>query len=362
MAARKITVELGERSYPIVVEAGALQRLDVFPQFQNRGHVVVITDEQVAERYLTTVVERLKKVTRQVETISIPVGEQSKSVKLLEKIWIQLLEIGTDRKSTIIALGGGVVGDLAGFAAASFGRGIDFIQIPTSLLAQVDSSVGGKVGINLPAAKNMVGAFWQPKFVMIDPEVLTTLDDDNYVSGMAEVVKYGVIMDASFFQQLGDNVKPILSRDPKTMTEVIAQCCELKAQVVREDETESTGRRAILNYGHTFGHAIENVYGYGEYLHGQAISIGMQCAARLALELGMVDQEFVSQQTDLLNSLRLPLTINPGREAELVAAMHHDKKVVSGKLKLILPTKIGDVKLVDAPDDDTLARAFQTTN
>ena len=360
MAARKITVELGERSYPIVVEPGALRRLGDFPEFQDRGHVVVITDEQVAEHYLGTVIERLKKVAGKVESFAIPVGEQSKSVKLLEEIWNRLLEIGTDRKSTIVALGGGVVGDLAGFAAASFGRGIDFIQIPTSLLAQVDSSVGGKVGINLPAAKNMVGAFWQPKFVLIDPEVLATLEDDIYVSGMAEVVKYGVIMDAPFFKQLDDSVEPILNRDPVAMTDVVAKCCELKAQVVREDETESTGRRAILNYGHTFGHAIENVYGYGEYLHGQAISIGMQCAARLALEQGLVDQEFASQQTDLLTSLGLPLAIEPGRETELVAAMHRDKKVVSGKLKLVLPTKIGNVQLIDAPDDATLARAFQT--
>lgn len=360
MASRKLTVDLGERSYPIVVGAGSLQQLAQFPQFENRQHVVVITDEQVADHYLTTVTQQLEKVSTRVDAITIPVGEPSKSVATLETLWSRLLELNTDRKSTIIALGGGVVGDLAGFAAASFARGIDFIQIPTSLLAQVDSSVGGKVGINLPAAKNMVGAFWQPKFVLVDPEVLTTLDEANYVSGMAEVVKYGVIMDAPFFQQLGDNVKQILGRDAEAMTDVIAKCCELKANVVREDETESTGRRAILNYGHTFGHAIENVYGYGKYLHGQAIAIGMQSAAHLAMEQGMVDEEFFKQQTELLNSLGLPLTIESGRETELVAAMHRDKKVVSGKLKLVLPTKIGDVQLVDAPDDASLARAFQT--
>ena len=355
---QRLAVDLGQRSYDIVVNPGSLATIVDLPEFRDRKHLIVITDEQVATHYLTSVNEQLNKLTERVDSITVPVGEKSKSAAQLEQLWIRILELGTDRKSTIVALGGGVVGDLAGFAAASFARGIDFIQIPTSLLAQVDSSVGGKVGINLPASKNMVGAFWQPKFVLIDPSVLSTLDAANYTSGLADVVKYGVIMDEPFFEFLDTNSDKILARDNEVMTRVIARCCELKAEVVIEDEKETTGRRAILNYGHTFGHAIENVYGYGEYLHGQAIAIGMQCAARLASRMGMINDDFIERQTSLLNKLQLPLQIKPGRESELVEAMHRDKKVVSGKLKLILPTRIGEVQLVDAPQDDWLSEAF----
>ena len=259
----------------------------------------------------------------------------------------------------VVALGGGVVGDLAGFVAASYARGVDFVQIPTSLLAQVDSSVGGKVGINLPKSKNMVGAFWQPKLVVIDPLVLETLDDANYIAGMAEVIKYGLIMDASLFEFLESNVEAIKKRDKQTLTKIIAWCCQCKADVVEADETESTGRRAILNYGHTYGHAIESVYGYGQYLHGQAIAIGMVCAARLAQSLGMVDDEFCNRQSALFETLGLPTECPNDQLPVLLEAMQRDKKVVGGVLKFVLPTKIGHVELVDAPADELILKSMK---
>ena len=354
----EIKVELGQRSYHIVVHAGAIKNIGDIDELKELGHVIVISDENVSAHYLKPLRRRWKKLAERVDSVVVAAGEKSKSIKQIELLWNRLLDLETDRKSTIIALGGGVVGDLAGFAAASFARGLDFIQMPTSLLAQVDSSVGGKVGINLPKSKNMVGAFWQPKFVLIDPTVLDTLDNANFAAGLAEVVKYGVIMDAEFFAWLEQNVSKIIERNVETLTQLIATCCQLKADVVAEDETEATGRRAILNYGHTFGHAIENVFGYGQYLHGEAISIGMHCAARLAFEQQLIDNDVVKRQADLLTAFGLPLLARPGKESELVAAMHRDKKVVGGKLKLVLPTKLGGVDLFDAPNDEVLTQTF----
>ena len=293
---KNIIVDLGDRSYTIVVAPGSVKSLNQQAALQNLGSVFLISDSNVAAHYLQSVAGQLKSCGNQVETIVVPAGEKSKSVEMLERVWNELLCSSADRSATVVALGGGVVGDLAGFAAATFGRGINFIQIPTSLLAQVDSSVGGKTGINLPGSKNMVGSFWQPQFVLIDPSVLDTLDQANYRSGLAEVVKYGVIMDENFFELLENKIAPIVDRDCDTLTQIIARCCELKAQVVKADELETSGTRAILNYGHTFGHAIENVFGYGKYLHGEAVSIGIHCAGLLGKKLNLVDQAFVSRQ------------------------------------------------------------------
>ena len=354
----KVPVDLDERGYDISIGTGLIQNLDQIDEFANLHHAVVVSDENVASHYLNAVQNQLDKLDIRNNSIVVPAGEKSKSAVQLEQLWNLLLESRTDRKSTIIALGGGVVGDLAGFAAATFARGIDLIQVPTSLLAQVDSSVGGKTGINLPGSKNMVGSFWQPKSVVIDPEVLSTLDDANFRAGLAEVIKYGVIMDKPFFDFLDENLNAIKVRSNECLTKVIARCCELKAIVVREDEKEVSGKRAILNYGHTFGHAIENVFGYGQYLHGEAIAIGMHCAAKLATELGKVDPEFTATQKNLIEQFGLPLSAPTGKENDLVDAMHRDKKVMSGKLKLILPTRIGHVEICDAPDDGLLANAF----
>ncbi len=354
-----VQVDLDERSYTIAIESGILDHLDHLPLWSALNHAVVISDRKVASFYLEKITTQLRTSGIRLDSIVVPEGEVSKSVNQLEFIWNQLLDLKADRKSTVVALGGGVVGDLAGFAAASFARGIDFVQIPTSLLAQVDSSVGGKTGINLPDSKNMVGAFWQPKTVIIDPDVLSTLDVANYRAGLAEVIKYGVIMDESFFTFLQANAEKINRRDSDVMTSVIAKCCQLKAQVVQEDELETTGRRAILNYGHTFGHAIENVFGYGHYLHGEAIAIGMHCAAKLACRLGKVDSSFVETQQKLIKAFNLPIEIDDhSQKPSLVKAMHRDKKVMSGVLKLILPTRIGHVEHCEAPPDDVLIKVF----
>jgi 3-dehydroquinate synthase len=354
-----VPVRLGQRSYDIHIHAGKINGFSTeLSQAISAEQIIVITDDTVAPLYLETALEQCRHIAARVDSIIVPAGESTKSVAQCDVLWQRLIELGTDRKTVIVALGGGVIGDLAGFIAASFTRGLDFIQIPTTLLAQVDSSVGGKVGINLPQAKNMVGAFWQPKTVIIDPLVLNTLDARNYAAGMAEVIKYGVIMDAALFEFIEQSVPAIKKRDPETLTKIIAWCCRCKADVVAEDETETTGRRAILNYGHTFGHAIESVFGYGKFLHGEAISIGMTCAARLAISLNLCDPQLLTRQTALFQSLDLPTECPAQRHDELLAAMKHDKKVAAGKLKLILPTKIGHVETIPAPADEVLLQSL----
>ena len=354
-----VRVNLGDRSYTITIFAGAMDRVvESIATAMPTDHVLLVTDSNVGPLYLDKVQQQLQTKISRVDSMVVPAGEASKSVGQCDQLWQQMIELRADRKSAVVALGGGVVGDLAGFLAASFTRGLPFAQIPTSLLAQVDSSVGGKVGINLPQAKNMVGAFWQPQTVVIDPLVLGTLDEANYQAGMAEVIKYGVIMDEPFFEYLESAVDAINQRDPATLTKLIAWSCQCKATIVEEDEHETSGRRAILNYGHTFGHAIEAVFGYGKFLHGQAISIGMTCAARLAKNLGMVDQAFCDRQTALFTAVGLPVDCPTERHDELMAAMLRDKKVAAGKLKLILPTKIGNVELIDAPEEHKIRAAW----
>jgi 3-dehydroquinate synthase len=238
------------------------------------------------------------------------------------------------------------VGDLAGFVAATFARGLAFVQIPTTLLAQVDSSVGGKVGVNLPGAKNMVGAFWQPRGVLIDTAVLATLPEREYRAGLAEVVKYGVILDAEFFSYLESHVTELQARQDDVLREVVARSCQLKADVVKADEREETGLRAVLNYGHTFCHAFETLTGYGQLLHGEGVSIGMTCAARLAERLARVDGAFVRRQFELLTALGLPTVAPPLDADEVLAVMARDKKAAAGKLRFVLPTQLGHVELV----------------
>lgn len=358
-AANNVHVSLNERSYEIEIACGRLRSLsNALADLIKGNSAVVVTDTNVGPIYLDHVRQQLSVNATKVETLTVDAGEQSKSVNVCDSLWQQLDELGTDRNTTIVALGGGVVGDLAGFIAATYARGLDFIQVPTSLLAQVDSSVGGKVGINLPHSKNMVGAFWQPKRVVIDPEVLDTLDQSNYIAGMAEVVKYGLIMDAELFEFIEQNVARILARDHDILGRLIAWCCRCKAAIVKEDERESSGARATLNYGHTYGHAIESVFGYGEFLHGQAISIGMVCAARLGKQLGMVDQSFCDRQRALFQSLGLPVRCPETRHDELIAAMQRDKKVVSGQLKLILPKGIGTVAFLRAPADSEIFKSL----
>jgi 3-dehydroquinate synthase len=281
---------------------------------------------------------------------------RSKSVEVAAELWEQLLDQGADRQTVVVALGGGVVGDLAGFVAATFARGLRFVQIPTTLLAQVDSSVGGKVGINLPGGKNMVGAFWQPRGVLIDVDVLQTLPEREYRAGLAEVVKYGVIQDADFFAHLEANVDAINRRDAAVLTRIVERCCRLKADVVERDEREESGLRSILNYGHTFCHAFEAATGYEELLHGEGVAIGMMCAARLAQRLARVDEAFVERQRKLLESFGLPLKVPDVEHDELIELMYRDKKVERGRLRFVLPSRLGHVELVrDVSTDEILA-------
>ncbi len=354
-----VPVSLAERSYEIHIGPGLLGSLGEQAAALGRfSRAAVITDSNLAESHAAWAAASLADGGLDVDILTVLAGETSKSVAMAELLWNELLECGADRHTLVVAVGGGVVGDLAGFVAAGFARGLAFHQVPTSLLAMVDSSVGGKTGVNLPGAKNMVGAFWQPVGVTIDTDVLRTLPEREYRSGLAEVVKYGVILDAEFFAWLEGRTAAIEQLEPAVLTELIARCCRLKARVVEADERETTGLRAVLNYGHTFAHALEAVAGYGELLHGEAVSIGMECAARLALALGRVDEAFIARQHALLTALHLP-TATPNLPLEpLLAAMQRDKKTAHGRLRFILPTRLGHVELVDGIDANQAAEAF----
>ena len=354
-----VDVSLGERSYKIQIAANLLAQLGPFVrECRSATHALVISDSNVAPLYAKQALASIAEAGMRGELLTVPAGETSKSIAQVGELLEQMLATGADRKSVVVALGGGVVGDLAGFAAATYGRGISLVQVPTTLLAQVDSSVGGKTGVNLRGAKNMVGSFWQPAGVLIDTETLNTLPEREYLAGMAEVVKYGMILDEPFLAYLEQQVEAIHARDPAVLAHIVAECCRFKAQVVAADEREETGQRAILNYGHTFCHAIESVAGYGEYLHGEAVSIGMLCASRLAEALGRIDHSITQRQERLLTALKLPVAVPDLDRAELLAVMQRDKKVEHGKLRFILPTRIGHVELVNGVSPEMARAAF----
>ena len=356
-----LRVALAERSYDIEIGTACLDRLGAFvAQRLPYRHAMVITDENVVQPHAEAAVASLSQPvggrSPQVELLVVEAGEASKQTATALWLWEQLLQRKADRKTVVVAVGGGVIGDLAGFVAATFARGIPFVQVPTTLLAQVDSSVGGKVGINLPGAKNMVGAFWQPRGVLIDTAVLATLPDREYRAGLAEVVKYGVILDAQFFEFLENNVAGLNARDDAVLQHAILRSCQLKAEVVSQDEREETGLRAVLNYGHTFCHAIETLTGYGEYLHGEAVAIGMVCASQLAERLGRVPAELTQRQHHLLRALHLPTDLPPLDPQAMLDVMARDKKAEQGQLRFVLPTRLGHVETVrDVPTRDVLA-------
>jgi 3-dehydroquinate synthase len=354
-----VNVSLGERSYSIEIGAGNLASAGAFLTARLKPrHAVLITDENVVEPHATCVADSLAQSNIDVDILTIDPGEAEKNVESAEGLWNKLLEVGADRRTVVVAVGGGVVGDLAGFVAATFARGLSFVQVPTTLLAQVDSSVGGKVGVNLPGAKNMVGAFWQPRGVLIDTDTLATLPEREYLSGLAEVVKYGVILDAEFFDYLVAHTAELRKRDTQALVHVIARSCELKAQVVAADEREETGIRAVLNYGHTFCHAFETLTGYGTLLHGEAVSIGMACAARLAQSMGRVDTDFTRRQKELLVALGLPVVAPRLTAADVLSVMARDKKSTAGKLRFVLPTRLGHVELVSGVDEKAVLAAL----
>lgn len=342
-----VHVPLGVRSYEITIGTGLLPHCgEKIVSLIKGRQAAIITDSNVGPRYATTVQQSLEQSGFQVIQYTIPAGEASKSWQNAEKILTMLLEHQFHRDSCVIALGGGVVGDLAGFVASIYQRGVDFVQIPTSLLAQVDSSVGGKVAVNHALGKNMIGSFYQPKTVWIDLDVLATLEQRHWQNGLAEVVKYGVIYDAAFFHFLQQYAEAILMRNLEVSAEMIANCCRLKAEVVALDETES-GVRAKLNYGHTIGHGLELAGHYQGYLHGEAVSVGMVLAARYAAQQGMCDANIEQEISALLQQFCLPVIVDKTlSRKEILESILLDKKVQDGQLVFILPEQIGSVKLV----------------
>jgi 3-dehydroquinate synthase len=343
---RTVTVPLGKRSYPIFVGAGLLSALGrLAAKLPLDRRCAVISDGHVAPLYAEPAMASLRSAGFEPLLISIPPGETSKSFKRVQACCDLLARHRLERKSFIVALGGGVVGDLAGFVAAVYLRGITFVQVPTTLLAQVDSSVGGKVGVNLNAGKNLVGAFHQPRFVLCDLRTLDSLPPREFRSGLAEVIKYGIIFDAPLFARLERDLPRLLRRDPKALADVVARCCQIKADVVHRDETDS-GVRAILNFGHTIGHAVENIAGYGKYLHGEAISIGQVAAARISAELTGLPPAEVARIEGLFVRAGLPVAIKLSAVARsrLLAAMRLDKKVSGGEVQFVLASRLGRVR------------------
>jgi 3-dehydroquinate synthase len=353
-----LTVALGERSYPIYIGSQLLQQSALLTQHIKAKQVLVVTNTTIAPLYLDTVLQALQGYS--VETVLLPDGEQYKTLEYVTRIFDKLLANKFSRNATLIALGGGVIGDMGGFAAACYQRGIAFLQIPTTLLAQVDSSVGGKTGVNHPSGKNMIGAFYQPQCVIADADVLDTLDDRQLAAGLAEVIKYGLIRDAKFFAWLESNMPALLARDKTALAYAIEQSCLNKAQVVAEDETES-GVRATLNLGHTFGHAIETGTGYGHYLHGEAVAIGTCQAADLSQRKGWLSDADVNRIIAIFEQAKLPTTPPNDLTAErFLELMTVDKKNIDGQIRVILLEKIGLATLPLYVEQDLLMMTLKT--
>lgn len=339
-----LRVELSERSYDIVIAPSAIDAIG--PRMRAMGaanKIAVISSYSIFPHYGQRVMDVLKDSGFFATSLLLPDGEETKSMHWTEYLLTSLLKLKLDRSSVIVALGGGVIGDLTGFVASLYMRGIRFVQVPTTLLSQVDSSVGGKTGINHPLGKNMIGTFWQPSLVLADTTTLTTLPRREFLSGIAEVIKYGVIRDAAFFKHLTDNRDSIMALEPDALAAIIRRSCEVKADVVGADEREA-GLRAILNFGHTIGHAVEHATGYGTYLHGEAVSIGMCAAARLAHNLGIMDNP--QPVAELCAQYGLPTAIPSGISPDaLLSAMEIDKKSIGGQIRFILPERIGHVRV-----------------
>jgi len=349
----QVSIELGKRSYPILIGADLLGQQEVFSNLPNASSALIVSNVTVAPLYAQQLQTALSSKYKKVHLVTLPDGEEFKTWSVLNQIFDALLEHTCDRKTVLFALGGGVVGDMTGFAAASFMRGVPFVQVPTTLLAQVDSSVGGKTGINHPMGKNMIGAFYQPQLVVCDLNTLATLPDREFSAGMAEVIKYGPIADLELLSWLEVNLGLLMRRDSAALSHAVRRSCEIKAWVVGQDELEG-GLRAILNFGHTFGHAIEAGMGYGKWLHGEAVGCGMVMAAHLSQQLGMLDQAFVQRLTALIRQAGLPVrgpvldsTDNAGRYLTL---MRSDKKSEAGEIRFVVIDEKGHASVQPAPD------------
>ena len=356
---KTLELELGERSYPIHIGSGLIDQAELYKKHLKGSFTAVVTNETVAPLYADRVVKTLESLGQKVRLVVLPDGEVYKTWETLQKIFDALLESGADRKSTLVALGGGVIGDMTGFAAACYMRGIRFIQVPTTLLSQVDSSVGGKTGINHPLGKNMVGAFYQPQAVIADLQTLQTLPPKELAAGLAEVIKHGAIADAQFFQWMEANIDALNACDPNAMEHAVLRSCEIKSNVVAQDEKEG-GVRATLNFGHTFGHAIEAGMGYGEWLHGEAVGCGMVMAADLSVRVGQLQTEEAARLKKLVAALKLP-TVPPRLGLErYMDLMSVDKKAEGGEVRYILLNGIGrsTIKVID---DQLVAQTLEAT-
>lgn len=350
-----LTVSLGERSYPIYIGDNLLGNPELIKPFLKSSQVCIVTNSTVAPLYLDKVKAALSGL--QIRTVVLPDGENHKTLETVSAVYDQLLEANFSRSCTLIALGGGVIGDMTGFAAATYQRGVNFIQIPTTLLAQVDSSVGGKTGVNRPLGKNMVGAFFQPRCVLADTGTLGTLPDRELRAGLAEVIKYGLINNHAFYEWLWQNMPLLLQRDPVALRHAIKVSCAEKAAIVAADETEG-GLRAILNLGHTFGHAIETAMGYGEWLHGEAVATGMVMAADLSWRLGYLSQDDAQAVKALVAAAELPVVPPEIDEATFLRLMGKDKKADQGKMKFILLKAIGKASIEQGIAPEVLRRTL----
>jgi 3-dehydroquinate synthase len=345
-ASNRVLVALGDRSYEIVIQPGILGQIGhVLQSAGCSGRVGVVTNPVVNHLYGRVVLRALRQAGFSPFFIVVPDGEQAKTVKWMANILDALVTQRVERQDVILALGGGVTGDVAGFAASTYLRGIPFVQVPTTLVAQVDSSVGGKTGVNHPQGKNLIGAFYQPRMVVIDPRVLKTLPPRQWIAGLAEVIKYGMIADKPFFEYLEHHIEGLRNQSDDVMPHVLRRCCEIKAEVVAGDERES-GRRRILNYGHTVGHALEAWGHYKKWIHGEAVGLGMVQEASMAQYLGLCSKDVVERQDDLIKSVGLPSSMPKMKFLDLWQAMQHDKKVIKGDIHCVLPQRIGEVRVV----------------
>ncbi|MCL2915316.1 3-dehydroquinate synthase [Shewanella corallii] len=355
---QQIQVDLDERSYPIFIGQNLMTVSGTWSRLLHNKDVLIVTNETVAPLYLDSLQSCISEIAR-TQVVQLPDGEQFKTLEWLDKIYTAALEHNLARDCVLIALGGGVIGDMTGFAAACYQRGVDFIQVPTTLLSQVDSSVGGKTAVNHPLGKNMIGAFYQPKQVVIDTDCLKTLPPREFAAGMAEVIKYGIIWDAELFDYLEQHVDALKALEPQALVYTIKRCCEIKAEVVAEDETER-GVRALLNLGHTFGHAIEAEMGYGEWLHGEAVAAGMVLAAETAVAMDMLEESKLCRIKALIAAFDLPVKAPASMDFNsFIKHMRRDKKVLAGQLRLVLPTDIGSSEVVKHNDDSLLEEVIR---
>jgi len=352
-----LQVSLAERSYPILIGPGLLGESSVLSEFITARQVLIVTNEVVAPLYLETLEQAIS--TDELHSVILPDGEESKSLQTFSTIIDTLMAHGFHRDACLVALGGGVVGDIAGFAASCYQRGIDYVQVPTTLLAQVDSSVGGKTAVNHPSGKNMIGAFYQPTCVVADTDTLKTLPPREFAAGLAEVIKHSLILDRDFFAWLEDHMDDVVALDATAISIVVRRNCELKAAIVAEDERER-GRRALLNLGHTFGHALESLGEYGQWLHGEAVAIGISLAARTSARLGWIGPGDCDRIEALLKRATLPVSASDINVEQLLQRMSMDKKASAAGLDLVLLKQIGEGVIAAAPDESVLRDVIET--